>query len=375
MKTYKIIYLLLALVVISCNKSDDNSGQGGDNNSVDADYTLLLNNGSMLSAQLLNANAKVVTLNPAQSTFIEKALPQLTYSKGTDFLTYHKTGDCVGKIIKHNFSTDTSSELEVFSDLGDCDLTATAIAQTNDQIFIGYEVESDPSPDGYLVRVISASAGNSFVDITLDKKPVDLEIANNRLFILTLDVEVTDENSLSVMDLTSNTLIHEMGLGNDAQRIFRNNENDIIISYNELHTTLNSLTMEFVYTQYNNGTEPEFATSDSNHFDLEGKLYYPMPPGSNSIYPVIPAVYDFSKNLVVLYAYENFLTEAKRNFEFEIKTTTTVSYDEKNNLILIGYEKMGSSNKGGLLRIKPAPEPAFVDNLDLDGIPYGIFID
>ncbi len=376
MKTYKIAYLLLALVVVGCNKSDDSSGQGGGNKSIDADYTLLMSNGSTLNAQFLNANAEVVTLNPAQSNFVEKALPQLTYSRGAGFLQYHKTGNCGGEITKHDFSNDVSTELEMFADLSDCDLTATTIAESSNSIFIGYEVEKSSMANDYLVRVIDLNTtDNSFVDVTLDKKPVDLEIANNRLFILTLDEAVTGENSLSVMDLNTNTLIIEMGLGYDAQRIFRNIHDDIIISYSELHTTLNSSTMDFVYTQYSSGTEPQFVSSNSNHFDPEGKLYYPMSPGSNSIYPVIPAVYDFSQNLVILYAYENFLTEAKRDFEFEIETTTTVSYDEKNNLMLIGYKKTGGSNKGGLLRIKPAPEPAFVDNLDLDGIPYGIFID
>jgi len=35
---------------------------------------------------------------------------------------------------------------------------------------------------------------------------------------------------------------------------------------------------------------------------------------------------------------------------------------------------MGGSNEGGLMRIKPVPEPAFIDNIDLDGVPYQIFI-
>ena len=114
MKTYKIAYLLLALVVVGCNKSDDSSGQGGGNKSIDADYTLLMSNGSTLNAQFLNANAEVVTLNPAQSNFVEKALPQLTYSRGAGFLQYHKTGNCGGEITKHDFSNDVSTELEMF---------------------------------------------------------------------------------------------------------------------------------------------------------------------------------------------------------------------------------------------------------------------
>jgi len=373
MKTYTIFYMLLALVIIGCNKSDEGEGGGGKNKSVDASYALLLKNGSLLSTQLLNAGADVITLNPAQSALVEKQMPQLTYTKGTNFLQYHKTGDCSGEITKHDFSDDTSTVIQVFADLGDCDLTATTIAESNNSIFIGYEFEKASMPNDYFVRVIQMGT-NEFADVTLDKKPVGLAIANNRLFILTLDEKITDENSLSVMDLTSNTLIHEMGLGYDAQRIFENNQGNIVISYPELHTNLNSSTLAFDYTQYADGTEPKFVTSNSTHFDLEGKLYYPVSPGSNSIYPVIPAVYDFSQNLTILYAYENFLTETKRNFEFEIETTTMVGFDHKNNLILIGYKKTSGSNKGGLLRIKPAPEPAFVDNLDVDGIPYAIFV-
>ena len=76
----------------------------------------------------------------------------------------------------------------------------------------------------------------------------------------------------------------------------------------------------------------------------------------------------------MLYAYENFLTETQRDLEFEIKSTTMVGYDEKNNLLLIGYSKTGGSKKGGLLRIKLGLEPEFVDNLDLDGAPYALFI-
>lgn len=373
MKTYTIFYMLLALVIIGCNKSDEGEGGGGKNKSVDASYALLLKNGSLLSTQLLNAGADVITLNPAQSALVEKQMPQLTYTKGTNFLQYHKSGDCSGEITKHDFSDDTSTVIQVFADLGDCDLTATTIAESNNSIFIGYEFEKASMPNDYFVRVIQMGT-NEFADVTLDKKPVGLAIANNRLFILTLDEKITDENSLSVMDLTSNTLIHEMGLGYDAQRIFENNQGNIVISYPELHTNLNSSTLAFDYTQYADGTEPKFVTSNSTHFDLEGKLYYPVSPGSNSIYPVIPAVYDFSQNLTILYAYENFLTETKRNFEFEIETTTMVGFDHKNNLILIGYKKTSGSNKGGLLRIKPAPEPAFVDNLDVDGIPYAIFV-
>lgn len=132
--------------------------------------------------------------------------------------------------------------------------------------------------------------------------------------------------------------------------------------------------MAVQYTNYGPDTQPQFTDSKFNHFDVTGRMYYEMPPGQHSSYPVIPEVYDFEEQLVILYAYENFLSEAQRNFEFEIESTTMVCYDDKNELMLIGYKKIGSSNKGGLLRIKPTPEPAMIDNLDVDGIPYKLFV-
>ena len=225
-----------------------------------------------------------------------------------------------------------------------------------------------------MVRIIDLNSEEfSFVDVALDKKPVDLALANNRLFILTHDIEVSDENRLSVMDIDSNNLIHEMNLGFRARRIFTDMNDDIIISYDELHTTLNSSNLSVLYTNYGEGIEPEFTANSSDHFDLDGRLYYPKISESVSVYPEIPAVYDFTQNLTILYAFENFLTEAKRDFEFEIETATAINYDKENDMILIGYKKV-DKQKGGLLRIKPAPEPAFIDNIDLDGVPYEIFI-
>lgn len=374
MKTYNIFYALLALVIVSCSKSEADELNVQKPQSTDADYVMLLSGDGMLSAQLLNANAEVITLNPAASSLVKKTIPDLSSMKDASFLQYHKSDNCSGILTQHDFSTDASTEIVVFEDLMDCDLTATAITSSTNSIFISYTLKNT-NPDSYMVRIIdSKSTDFSFVDVTLDKKPVDLAIANNNLFILTIDEQVTDENSISVLDLSSNTLIHEIGLGYDAQRIFKDGNDDIIISYEELHTTLNSSTMAVVYTQYETDTAPNFVNSTSNQFDVSGKLYYPSISGQHSTYTEIPAVYDFTQNLIILYAFENFLTESKRNIEFEIETTTAVGYDQENNLILIGYKKIGSTDKGGLLRVKPAPEPAFVDNIDLDGVPFEIIV-
>lgn len=375
MKTYIRLCALLALVIFSCSKSENSSEQEIEKTSVDADYIALLSKDGNIMPQLLNANAEVITLNPAESSLTEKPIPDLSFVAGSDFLQYHKDGNCGGQITKHSFKSDMTTDISVFTDLDDCDLTATAMAKSENSLFISYVVTSS-EPSDYLVRIIDLSTSEfSSIDVTLDKKPVGLTIANNRLFILTFDEMITDENSLSVMDISTKTLIHEMDLGYSVRRIFTDVQDNIIISYDELHTALNSSTMAFDYIQYEGETAPKFANSESSNFDLEGRLFYPMDPGSNSSYPLVPAIYDFSKKLVVLYAFENFLTEAKRNFEYEIETTTAVGYDEQNGLMLIGYKKMsGASKEGGLLRIKLAPEPAMIDNIDLDGVPTEILI-
>lgn len=381
MKTYKIFYVLLACwVVFGCSKSEDGGTLDGDNSpnppETKADYTLLLQKEGMLTSSLLNAEAEVLTLNPSESPFPNVTFPELTYMDGHLLGLYQKKTPCEGRIMIYDFKEDLSGEMEVFSDLGDCNLTANAIARSEDTFFMAYQLEVTSKATTYFVRLWDLNSEESeFIDVELDKKPVQMVIANNRLFILTLDEEITDEYNLSVMNTSTNLLIHEMDLGFDVRRIFKTPEKDIIISYDELHTTLDSATMSFEYTQYGEGTEPYFTASDFDYFDSAGKMYYQMLSGSNSIYPLIPAVYDFNENLAVLYAFENFLTEAQRNVEFEIESTSMVSYDEENKLILIGYKKSSGDNKGGLLRIKPLPNPEFIDNLDLDGIPIQIFVE
>lgn len=375
MKTYYSICTLLAIFIMSCSKSDNGPSDDFTNTSLDADYVTLLSKDGLLKPQLLNANGETIGLNPAETSLSEKTTPDLSLVDGTQFLQYHKDGNCGGQITKHDFKDDTTNGIAVFTDLNDCELIATAIAQADDLLFISYVVTSS-SPDDYLVRIVDLSTSEfSYDDVILDKKPIGLTVANNRLFILTIDELITDENSLSIMDISNNDLIHEMGLGYSVRRIFTDVQDNVIISYDELHTTVDSATMAFEYTQYESSTAPGFSTAETSRFDVDGRLFYPMNPGSNSIYPLVPAIYDFSEKLVILYAYENFLTEAKRDFEYEIETTSAVGFDEKNGLMVIGYKKLESATKeGGLLRIRLEPELAFIDNIDLDGVPVEIIM-
>lgn len=379
MKTYTTLYTLLACIfVISCSKIESVS-EGPDIDEpkgVAADYSLLLVNGNILTSQLLNVDGESMTLNTTDSSFSDMNQPEITYRNGDEITFYQKNGNCTGTITKHDFGSNISKDIEVYTDLADCSLTTTSISNLNNLFFLGYTVDVTDKTKTYAVRIVDTDAIDvNFNDIVLDKKPIAMAIAKNRLFVLTLDIDVTNDNSLSVIDLNTNVVISEIALGLYAKRIFVNSEENIIISYDDLHTTLNSTTLAVEYTNYESGKETDFTSSEFIYFDTDGKLYYPKISGSFSSYPVIPSVYDFSTNLMTLYVYENFLTETQQTVEYNIETTTMVSYDIANDYIVIGYKKnSGAQTKGGILRIKPSPEPKFIDNIDLDAVPYYIFM-
>ncbi len=374
MKTYTIVGVLCALIIVSCSKSENTTTSEGESENstlVLSDYALLLNKDGIVTTQVLGANADTVLLTTKTTNLKKQAIPNLSILKGANFLQYHKTNNCTGVITSHDFSTDVTNEWVVFENLSACDFVVTAIAQQNNALYVSYVVTNE-NTNTYMLRVFDTQSTDvDFVEISLSKKPKDLVVAGDKLFILTLDELVSDENSLFVMDLQTNTITFEIQLGYDAERIFTNAHNELVISYDELHATLNLSTLVISYIRYTDGTNPNFVNAKSNHFDAAGKMYYAAVSPSNSIYSKIPAVHDFSSNLTTLYAFENFLTEAKRTVQFQIETATAVGFDEENGLILIGYKKIGV-NKGGLLRIKPAPELTFIDNIDVDGIPFEI---
>ncbi len=376
MKTYYIFILLCISVLIGCNTSDDLSPPIDDGKNIDADYIIVMENGGMLNTQFFNANSDAISLSDKETSLNSKVEPQLHYTDGLMFLQYHQGGDCDGLITKHDFNSETTTEIAVFEDLETCELTATALAQTDQAIYISYTLTST-NPDTYGLRVIDmTSEERAFVDISLNQKPIDFAIANNRLFILTIDEQVTDENGLSVIDIATNSLVHEKDLGYDARRIITNVQGNIIIGYDELHGNLNSETFAITYTQYEEETAPKFAYSNSRNFSDAGVLFYPSDPGSSSMYPLVASSYDFENNLVVLYTYDALLSEEKRNFEYKIKTTSAVNYDSKNNIVLVGYEKISGAMQGGLLRIKlnSSNEVTAIDNIDVEGIPFEILV-
>ncbi len=374
MKTYKYLCLLLVCTfVLSCEKNEDGNDGTNPIPGGDSDYTLLVQSPLDFKGVLLNADADVVTFSSAESKFAETIIPTLSFKNGSVFSFYNRTGNCSGTLLRFNFGDETSKSATLFSDLGDCNLTPYAVAHAGDTAYVAYGLTPLNAASEYFVRVVDLNGTTDFIDIPLSKKPVHMEFTNNRLFVLTLDNQVSDENYLTVIDGQTNSELIELNLGFDAQKLFRHIDNNLIIGYNQLHTLLNSETFAPTYVNYQSGKEPEFVSSNMNNFDALGKMYYERPPGEFSSYPLIPAAFDFAGNLTTLYPYENFLTKAERDFEYEIETTSAVGYDDKNSYMLIGYKKIGA-DKGGLLRVRTGATPAVIDNIDVDGIPVNIIV-
>lgn len=370
--------MLLALIVLGCSTSEDGTPSGTDDEigvGVPADYVLLTVKNGNLSSERLNANGMTVTRNPNDSPFGTITQPSIFYLENTRFSYYEKRSDCSGRIASYNFTEDTEESLAVFADLLDCELVVKSVARSQDSFFIAYETPGPlPSDRNFFVRVIDI-ASSEFLDVSLSKEPLQLDFSNNRLFILTLDPAIdSKKNALVVMDSGSKELIHEVNLDLDVQKIKKDSDGNIVVSYPSLHLVISNTSMGILSTvRYTEGKEPKFGFSERNYFDADGNLYYQRPESTGG-YPSIPAVYEFSSNTAVLYFYENFLNEQQREFEFELGDTSLVSFDPGNHLMLIGYRKSGSSELGGLLRIKPAPDPKFVDNTDLEGVPFAVFI-
>jgi hypothetical protein len=376
MKTYSIIYALLALVVVGCIKSSDSQliEEIEEKESFfNADYILLQESNGVLSTQLLKSSETRIDLSPAESAFSNVPLSDVLFLKESIFANYTKLTDCSGQVTVHDFSDDTSNIVAVFDDLIECNVSVTSIAVESNILYVSYVLEETSKTDTYFVRAIDLSASeDNIVDVALDKKPLQIIFTGGKLFVLTIDLEITDEYSLTVIDGASTTVIHEIGLGYDVEQIFVDTDQNVIISYQELHTILNSATMGVQYIGYEEGKEPIFSDSKFNRFDDQGRLFYKRPI-EDAAYSKIPAIYDFSNNLAILYFYENFLTASQLEFEYKIGDTTMVSYDDENSIMLVGYQKLDDESKGGLLRIQLEPAPKVLDNLDLDGVPYQIF--
>lgn len=378
MNTYRLYFVLLAVLFLGCSKSsNDTDIDDNDGPNVDADYSVLLTANGILSETLLNANAEYISINPA-SEFESTTTPELSYRDGSTLSYYIAKPGCSGTLTKVDFSDNSSKNFNVFEDLQNCGMEVISITHSEHSIFLVFSIPGSGAEEThYFIRIVDTDSSETlFTDHELDKEPKQIVFSSNKVFILSFDEDEEDKFALVVYDNAIEGVIHDLNLDFSAQKIFKTIDENILVSYPELHLVIDHTSLGITNTvRYNEGKEPKFGYTDASFFDNLGNLYYPMPTGlSGTEYPNIPGVYDFSTNTAVLYFYENFLTEAEREFEFEIGDTSMVSYDVANNLILIGYQKSGDANKGGLLRIRPIPEPKFIDNIDLNGVPFEMFV-
>ncbi|MCK0147685.1 hypothetical protein MWU78_18665 [Arenibacter sp. F26102] len=373
MKTYLITCMFVACLVMGC--SEEGVGDKDvESLNLTADYTVLLKKDGVLQSAYLNADSEGMTVNSSKSDFEVAPLPELSYRNASKIGFYNSLEDCSATIKIHDFGDNTDVNTTVFTEDMNCEFLVKSMAYSKDKAFVAYVDPSNTKKDGYYLRILDLSISpNSYTEVELAKEPKQIMVSGNQVFVLARDSDITDKYAMIVINIDNGTIAHEANLGAEVLKISKDGMGNILVSYPNLHSLFDGKTMILgITTNYLLGKEPKFGYANSEFFG-EQTLYYPMESGSKSAYPHIAAVYDFKENISILYIYENFLTQEERDLKYEIEDTTMVSYDSKNNLILIGYKKKGDSNKGGLMRIKPIPDPKFLDNVDLDGIPMELF--
>ncbi|TLP81314.1 hypothetical protein [Maribacter sp. ACAM166] len=373
MKTYNLVAcIIMAFSFAACDKSTEESSEEL-SMALNANYTVFLKSNNQLTATILGSAKAGLVVQNAATNFKDIPLSSFKFRTVKE-VSYYYTSNCRATVQIYNAVSDTSTMLSVFEDIDSCSIEVTAIAHTKDELFVSYEQAIEGKDKQYIVRSISLSSdGSTFIDIVLDKKPVDLMPSSNRLFVMTSNEYVTDEFHLSIIDLKTKENLMELDLGNDATKLLKNISDQIIISYPELHTTLNPITLDKKYTMYGEGTAPGFLSTIDSFMDGAGRIYFQKTIPS-AIIATVPAIYDFDKNSTVVYLFENFLSESELNVKYSIAATTSISYDEENGYVLIGYQKKGQVGNGGILRISPTPDFKIIDNIDLEGVPQSIFV-
>ena len=95
------------------------------------------------------------------------------------------------------------------------------------------------------------------------KDPIQAVFSNNHVFILSEDIEDDNKNALMVFDTGMGELVADINLGFDAQRLFKSDDGNIIVSYPELHNLISSTTMAISATiRYGEGKEPGFGDAE-----------------------------------------------------------------------------------------------------------------
>lgn len=235
-------------------------------------------------------------------------------------------------------------------------------------VFLSYALDHTLKEQAFFVRSFDLNT-NEYQDYKLNTKPVKLVASETRLFVFTWDENTTEKYALTVLNYEENTELLKIDMGLDVGTMFKKTDDDIVISYPDSHTTLDFMSLNHSYTRYTAGREPNFFTAENTVFDLNENMYYVRNESSADQDNAIAAVHNFNENLTVLYFFENFLNVAQLQVEYDVKDATAVSFDSRNNLILIGYQK-NKKTGGGVIRITPAPDLKFVNNFDLSDVPF-----
>tara|TARA_R110002051_G_scaffold56046_9_gene104008 strand:+ start:4143 stop:5267 length:1125 start_codon:yes stop_codon:yes gene_type:complete len=373
MKTYNLVVcFVLAFSYVSCDKSSTINSEI-EENGIAANYTVFLSGNDQLNAVQLSTFNDELVVDSELSTFTSIPSRYKKFRTSTD-ISFYYTSNCQGYIQRYNAINDDVQVLDVFSNIDPCTIDVTSIAHTDQYVMIAYEMELLGKDKQRAVRIFSNNeTSESYMELNLDKKPIDLISSRNRLFVLTLNEFVTDEFHLSVFDLTSNEELIELDLGFNANKLFKNGLEQVIISYPELHTTIDPITLNKTYTNYGENTEPGFMTSKDSYLDSKGTMYFIKDSPTSTVHTV-PAIYDFQTNNTVVYLFENILSETELNVKYNIGSTSAIAHDDNNKYMLIGYQKKNQTSKGGILRVSTAPEFKIIDNIDLDGVPQSIFV-
>ncbi|SNR44534.1 hypothetical protein SAMN04488009_1784 [Maribacter sedimenticola] len=373
MKTYNYVaYIGMALSILACD-TVTNIDTEEPSSLIDADYTVILEKDGRTSAVILAAAEDGMELKEESAGF--EKIPNTTQNyRDKQSIGYYYTNNCQAFVQVFNAQNDNSFVITAFTDINPCDIEVTAIAYTENAIYIAYIQELAGKNDQFAIRSISRTGGQaSFVDIMLDKKPVDMIPSTGRLFVLTANEYVDNAYYLTVIDEESKGQLTELDMGNDAAKLLRNHSNQVIVAYPELHTTLDPVSLDKTYTMYGKGTEPGFLTARDVYMDSSGQIYY-QKTESSAVVNTVPAIYNFERNSTVVYLFENFLTESEMDVKYNIGATTAIGYDDANGFILIGYQKKNQLQHGGILRVGITPDFKLIDHIDLEGVPQSIFV-
>lgn len=347
------------------------------NEGVATRYVLLLSKGGRLTPAELQANALSVSAVPEDVSLPDIEFPGLSGRDITSFCFYQTLPDCSGKLQCLDLATPDMKTVSVWGDAPQCDREPTAVVPAGNIAYLSYgEPGSGIKETLYFIKAVTLD-GNlpPFEDAPLEKTPLQLLVSGDRLFVLGYD-DSSGKNFLLVLGAATGELEKEIDLGTGVQALLKNPEGNLLVSYENRHLILHRQSLDILSNvQYNEGVAPRFGNLAGSNFDSRNTLYYVMDAAStSSAYPHIPAVFDFSSQTAYLYLYENYLTPAEQTEAYNIGDTKVVGYDPYNGYLLIGYQQAGNAEAGGILRIKPVPEPKFIDQLSLDGIPVQVVV-